>query len=351
VIINADDGLTSGLDMTPEELDEAVGKGILTPEQAQALKMESAKRIAGSYEEPFALVDNFGAVFVGVGLVILQGAPWMFSAVLPGGQPFIYSGFAAIYWMLAEGFAAGRRRLPATVAILLFVYDGAVAGMLLVDHLMTESVALTGLASVPDSFYLLVVLLLAIALFRFRLPLLVLALAISIVVLALKTSNASTLWILGSCGLVSILIGIVLDLRDPMRIGIWHEWAMWLFVVGSPLSVHPLFISLIRERLQNGLGDNAMIAMMLALAFAVSFVGLLLDRRSLVASTLIYLACAFGYWLVRTVGDPVSLLGIIPLTIGTYVIVLGVAWRAIRRKLLSVLPGQPLFRLLPRYEP
>ena len=66
-------------------------------------------------------------------------------------------------------------------------------------------------------------------------------------------------------------------------------------------------------------------------------------------SSLIYLASAFTNLLFRAVGDPVSLLGIIPLTIGAYVILLGVAWQPIRRAVLHALPAQDILRHLPRY--
>jgi drug/metabolite transporter (DMT)-like permease len=154
---------------------------------------------------------------------------------------------------------------------------------------------------------------------------------------------------MGGCGVALIALGIALDLRDPTRTGAWHEWAMWLFVVGSPLAVHPMFVTVIRDRVQNGFSEGGMIALVLALAFIVSFVGLLLDRRSLVTSSLIYLASAFGYLLFRSVGDPISLLGIIPLIIGVYVILLGVAWQPIRRTVLHNLPGQAILQYLPRY--
>jgi len=129
---------------------------------------------------------------------------------------------------------------------------------------------------------------------------------------------------------------------------------MWLFVVGSPLAVHPLFVTVIRDRVEGrGLSEvfdgGGTILLVIGLAFVVSFVGLLLDRRSLVTSSLIYLAGAFAYLLFRTLGDPISLLGIIPLIIGAYVILLGVAWRPIRRAVLNTLPGQGILRHLPRY--
>ncbi|MGI9504664.1 MAG: hypothetical protein ACR2RE_16600 [Geminicoccaceae bacterium] len=341
--------------MTPEEIDQAVAKGIITPGQALELKVEASKKDPGVEEEPFAFVDNFGAVFVVVGLVILQGAPWLFTAVLGGiAVPLLYGGFAAIYWTLAESFVRGKRRLPATVSALLFVYNAAIAGQLLTGQLLGGSSVVSHIATDDTGFLAIAALLLAITLLRFRLPLLVLALALSTVSLALTLLNAPTLWIMGTCGLVAILIGIALDLKDPTRTGPWHEWAMWLFVVGSPLAVHPLFVTVIRDRVEGrGLNEvfdgGGTIALVLGLAFVVSFIGLLLDRRSLVTSSLIYLAVAFAYLLFRTVGDPISLIGIIPLIIGAYVILLGVAWKPVRRAVLRSLPGQEIVQRLPRY--
>jgi hypothetical protein len=341
--------------MTPEEIDQAVAKGIITPGQALELKAEASRKDPGVDEEPFAFVDNFGAVFVVVGLVILQGAPWLFSAVIGGvAVPLLYGGFAAIYWVLAEGFVRGKRRLPATVSAVLFVYNGAIASLFLLDHLTDAAWSVRLLLDFDVSFLAVAAVLLTVALIRFRLPLLVLALALSIVALALALLDAPTLWIMGGCGITAILIGIVLDLKDPTRTGAWHEWAMWLFVVGSPLAVHPLFVTVIRDRIEGrGLSEmfdgGGTVLLVIGLALIVSFVGLLLDRRSLVTSSLIYLAAAFAYLLFRTVGDPISLLGIIPLTIGAYVILLGVAWKPIRSAVLNALPGQDVLRHLPRY--
>jgi len=123
--------------MTPEDIDQAVAKGIITPGQAMELRTDAARQDPGVEEEPFAFVDNFGAVFVVVGLVILQGAPWLFSTVLGGLiAPLLYAGFAAIYWVLAEAFVRSKRRLPATTSTLLFVYDGAIAAQLMTGQIL-----------------------------------------------------------------------------------------------------------------------------------------------------------------------------------------------------------------------
>ena len=337
--------------MKPDDIDKAVAKGIITPEQAQALKDEAAGD-PGAKEEPFSLVDSFGAVFVVVGLLILQGAPQLFSAVLSETlRPLLFGGFAVIYWALTEIFVRGRRRLPATVATVLFVYNATSAVRLFVAPDPDPVSDIDRFASWEVGHLTVLAVFLALALARFRLPLLVLGLALTLVALAFRLLDASPLWIMGGCGLAAILIGILLDLRDPTRTGPWHEWAMWLFVVGSPLLVHAMFMNLIREHMEAGRTDGVALAgLALGLAFVVSFVGLLLDRRSLVASCLIYLAFSFAYLLDRgTALSPQIQLGIVPLIIGAYVIVLGVAWRPIRRGVLGALPGQAWLRHLPRY--
>ena len=349
--------------MTPTDIDAAVAKGIITPEQAEALKAEAraaaagaaeipaavpepAKSDAGVDEEPVSLVDNFGSLFIALGLVILQGTPWFFSGVVAGvSQPLLYGGFAMVYWALAEFFVRGPRRLPATVAALLFAYDGfqAVARSLFDlsggwnPLVIEDPVALATIAG-----------LLALALARFRLPLLVLALALTLIALAFRLFDEPTLWLPAGCGLALLAGGIALDLCDPERNRPWHEWALWLFVVGSPLTIHPLLWTLIRDRVEQETNLGGLIGFVFMVSLVVSFLGLLLDRRSLVVSPLIYLAGAFGYVLLRISGDPLSVVGLVPLTIGAYIILLGVVWRPVRRAVLELPPLRGLCRWLPR---
>lgn len=344
--------------MTPADIDAALAKGIITPAQAEALKAETGaaqaepagsgpgQPDAGAAEEPVSLIDNFGSLFIALGLVILQGTPWFFSGVLAAvSQPFLYAGFAVVYWALAEYFVRGPRRLPATVAALLFAYDGfqAVALGLLGKpggwnpFVIGDPVAIAVVAG-----------LLALALARFRLPLLVLVLALTFVALAFRLFDEPTLWLPAGCGLALLAGGIALDLCDPERKRAWHEWALWLFVVGAPLTIHPLLWTLIRERVEQATDLGGLVGLVFAISLGVSFLGLLLDRRSLVVSPLIYLAVAFGYVLLRVSGEPFSVIGLVPLVIGAYVILLGVAWRPARRAVLALAPMRGLRRWLPR---
>jgi hypothetical protein len=342
--------------MTPTDLDAAVAKGIITPEQAQALKAESgmAKRESaapdtGADEEPVSLIDNFGSLFIALGLVILQGAPWLFSAVADGiPLPLLYGGFAVVYWALAEFFVRGPRRLPATVAALLFVYDSFQA----VAQGLLDRAGEWNPFAIEDPLAIAIIAgLLVLALARFRLPLLVLVLSLTLVALAFRLFDQPTHWLAAGCGLALLAGGIALDLCDPERKRRWHEWALWLFVVGSPLTIHPMFWTLIHDRVGQEANFGSLIGLVAAVSLAVSFLGLLLDRRSLVVSPLIYLAGAFGYVLLRLAGDPFSLIGLVPLTIGAYVILLGVAWRPVRRAVLERTPLRGLRRWLPRPSP
>ena len=347
--------------MTPTDIDAAVAKGIVTPAQAEALKAEAgaaeipatepdaAEPEAGADEEPVSLIDNFGSLFIALGLVILQGTPWLFSAVSAGVPlPLLYGGFAIVYWALAEFFVRGPRRLPATVAALLFAYDGFQA----VAHGLLDLSGSWNPFVIEDPLAIAVIAgLLALALARFRLPLLVLILALTLVALAFRLFDQPTQWLAAGCGLALLAGGLALDLCDPERKRSWHEWALWLFVVGSPLTVHPLFWTLIHDRVEQGANLGGLIGLVVAVSLAVSFLGLLLDRRSLVVSPLIYLAGAFGYVLLRLSGDPFSLIGLVPLTIGAYVILLGVAWRPARRAVLELPALRGLRRWLPNPSP
>ena len=201
----------------------------------------SPGRVRPGWNSAVSLVDNFGSLFIALGLVILQVTPWFFSGVVAGvSQPLLYGGFAIVYWALAEFFVRGPRRLPATVAALLFAYDGfqAVARSLFDlsggwnPLVIEDPVALATIAG-----------LLALALARFRLPLLVLALTLTLIALAFRLFDEPTLWLPAGCGLALLAGGIALDLCDPERKRPWHEWALWLFAAVADSGCAPPFTS------------------------------------------------------------------------------------------------------------
>lgn len=336
-----------------DDLDASVREGIITAEQATAIR---AKRAPGQ-GEPFKLVSNFGDVFLCIGLLFVY---WSQSAFLliPGLDiVWVHGGFAVLFWLLAEFFVFGaRRKFPAVVSIALFVlsvhkiaslYLGSVtwAGLFLgfgsTEHLIVVTIALLA------------------ALIRFRQPVIVLGLGLCATFLAFSFARmhlpeAPARLVLAACGAGFLILGVLLDLRDRARTGIYHEWALWLFVLGSPLTVHPLFIGLIGSEISlsnvNSFQDIARIDMdgviwtVAALACGFALIGLLLDRRSLVASTLIYLSVVLTYASIRSELGFGTASAIVPLTIGILVILLGVGWDHARAALLKITPFRSAFR-------
>jgi heme A synthase len=80
----------------------------------------------------------------------------------------------------------------------------------------------------------------------------------------------------------------------------------------------------------------------LALAFTV--LGLILDRRSLVASSLLYFTAVLSYAAVQAGAGFTTVLAGVPLAIGLLVIILGLAWNPLRDLVLRVVPFASLFR-------
>ncbi len=352
-----------------DELDTSVAEGIISAEQAAAIR---AKRAAeAGKDEPFKLVSNFGDVFLCVGLLFVSWSRAAFIA-MPGVEPmWVYIGFAIVFWLLAEFFVFGaKRKFPAVVSILLFVAmvykaaslelgglswvqlvigrlmpSGGQGGFGLSDNGMAHLGILTGA--------------LLLALLRFRQPILVLALGLcatlwAFAIARMYMAEAPARLVLAACGVTFLIVGFLLDLKDRARTGIYHEWALWLFVLGSPLTVHPLFIGLIGEQIGElrpssldaamSIDMGSLIWTVAALAAGFALLGLLLDRRSLVASSLLYLSLVLTYATFRNGMGLSTAAAVVPLTIGIMVILLGVGWDHTRAILLKIVPFRSAFR-------
>jgi len=310
-------------------------------------------------------------VFLCLGILIIY---WSLGAFLriAGIEPMLlYAGFAVLFWLLAEFFVFGsRRKLPAVLSIVLFVWlayraimlflgDGQVATF--AQSVFQPETLLTHLAVLCGGF--------ALALLRFRQPITVLGLGLCGVMLVyglarLYLTETPSRLVLMTCGLVMLFIGVVLDWQDKARTGIKHEWALWMFVLGSPLTVHPLFLGIIGDRLEGfdlntymagvlgvenvqavaNEGLEGVVWLVAGLAIMFVLLGLLFDRRSLVASCLLYLSAVLTYLILEGGLGFGWALAVVPLTIGLLVILLGVAWVPIRRALLAIMPFRSLFR-------
>ena len=336
-----------------DNLDASVKEGIISAEQAEALKLQATGHPTPD-EEPLNIVNNFGDVFIVIGLVMMMSAARAFAAfATPGTDFWIYSAFAVGYWVLAELFMkAKQRRLALTAAAALFAYMAFLAvsalfGQTSLYNAMIDRAVLPALAGLVGA--------LALAYARFRPPVLILFLTLSATALVFQTvrfywADAPALWVLGGCGVAVLLTGIILDMQDTNRTSNWNDAALWLFIVGSPLTIHPLFLNILWDKVEDFQNQdlNMTIVLVCGLALAISLLGIILDRRSLVASSLVYLSVSLGYTLFKQSSSVTLIAGLVPLIIGLTVIILGVAWHPLRRSLLQALPLGGLRSYLPK---
>lgn len=326
------------------DLDAAVAAAIITRSQADALEAFAMGRAGRPHasDERFVVVNNFAEVFVSLGIMILIAASLVTLRQAPSGTPQIVvaGGAAVLAWFLAEFFVFRRRMMaPSIVSVLAVAFFVGTA----VSVARHGSTHLWSAAEVQAT----ALVALGLGLVRFRVPFLVLPLAAALAFLAVDRTGGPFLFVMAGCGLLFLAIAVMFDLRDPARVKRDSQFAFWLYVAGSPLLVHPLFWTVLSAVRDGVRGDNVLMAMAIAVVAAiVTTFGLLLDRRSPVISTLVYVAFAVGVILTRLAGSAIAL-GLTLAVIGCYVIVLGIGWRAVRAAVLNRLPLGGLRAKLP----
>lgn len=325
-----------------DDLESAVEHGVISARDAKALSEFTIKRsdTPRAVNEHFRLVSNFSEVFICIGLFIIYGA---FSSFRGLGvlSPELLPVGAIGFWLLAEFFAfRTNKMLPALVSVLMF---SSIAVQSALFYTQTSPQLMWEFNN-PDAAYVWagIALTLAIAFIRFRIPILLALLAVTITIAVLvfsgtSVSDASFLWPLGICGVAFLGLALWFDSRDPLRRSRQNAYAFWLFIVGSPMAVHPILASVWLQVDTDAPGIT--IAFVVALAVLVTLVGLILDRRSLVASTLVYFTGGIGYSYYTFTKDIGSSLATTSLIVGFSVILLGVLWYRIRAKLMPLLPA------------
>ena len=342
-----------------DTLSIAVAEGVIS--QAQADAITAIKNRKQSQDEPFVLLNNFGDLFLCLGLLIVYLSMTRFATMLGLDPMLVYVGFAVLFWVLAEIFVfKARRKFPAVVSVALFIWL-AVRAYLTLD---TPSFSWSELIAGRGELGLLGVLtaLFAVTVVRFRLPILVLGLAVSGVLLVFTyamrhVEPLAAFSVLALCGAALLIAGIYLDSRDRSRTGPEHEWALWLFVVGSPLMVHGMMLFVLKDHIamftlgvSSGNPDllvaqlGVVVWVISGLALAFTVVGLIVDRRSLVASSLLYFTAVLTYAAFQTGAGLTVIFAGVPLAIGLLVIVLGLAWNPLRDLVLRVVPFAHWFR-------
>lgn len=326
------------------DLDEAVSQNIVSAEQAaklRALVQERVRRPHGSNER-FVVVNNLAELFVSIGQVLFFIA--LFIAVgSMGPSAALALPIAGIVagWAMAEFFARYRNmRWPAVVASIAAAVCAGWLAMALsggwsarwYDLSLFRLPALVAAGS------------LGLAIWRYRLPFLALPFAYLLAVLASAAlpwpRELSTI----AAGAAALIVAVWLDLRDRERITRNSAFAFWLYVAGAPLFLHPIYSSLTAP----GQTTSAVVSVLIVAAVSC-VLGLLLDRRSPIVASLLYLGVIIA-WSARALTiSPQIQTALTLFILGVGVMLLGVWWKQARAAALGILPSA-LVRRLPLTE-
>jgi hypothetical protein len=363
-----------------DDLEAAVAEGIVTPAQHEALRVfVGSRRHAAERadDERFRFMRGFNDFFFAVGVVLFGIGIAYFAGV----DPIENLVAAGLIWGLAE-FLVRRMRLvlPGILLACLFVFFA----FRLTELDWSHAAQLTGLplrlpARIPSSPVFGSVEPLAIAVkalvagiaatafyTRFRLPFALLLIAGSAVLLVTTVLGAihfprvvTPSLILLVCGFGVFAAAMVYDLSDRMRMTRSADCAFWLHLLAAPLIVHSLIRLILPTPVASPAGaapfgmsmnTTSAVTIFVIVAFLAA-VAVLIDRRALLVSTLIYLGIAIGYAITGAIragtGNQPAVFFATLVILGTMVLALGVGWQPLRRLFLRLFPSDFVDRLPP----
>ena len=350
-----------------EDLKAAVDAGVITPEQQVALEKQAAERRAArpmvsGRDERFRFLRGFNDVFLSLGVVLVAAAflsQW--SPQRGEGIGWLLAG-VAVLWGISE-VLVGRHKavLPGVAAVIgIGLLVSLAAGQLAWEYGgrtiaggardIARSVwnfpfgvwlAGTGAGGVAVLIYYL----------RFRLPFAWLPMGYCLaqaVVLAV-THQLGVEKSLPLINTISLLLGLGLfalamrfDGSDPERITRRSDCGFWLHLAAAPFIVHPVISML------GGKGSSGAAAVVtIGVVGLLAIVALIVDRRALLVSSLIYFGFAVGYLVSQTAGGVQSGIMLTLGLLGAFVILMGMGWHVLRGLILSPFKGAGWLKYLP----
>jgi hypothetical protein len=330
-----------------DDLNAAVTAGVLTPDAAAALRsfVASQRATPAVDEEHFRLLTGFNDIFVAIAAtLILLAMGWLGGA----GNGIGGITVAATSWGLAEYFTRKRRMaLPSIILLIGFIagVSIAVTGFIQpVDLFMRNATALHDgrgvLLALPAAAGAIGA---CMHWWRFRVPITVAAGAVAVTGLitslsyALLPSMASAARpILLACGLAVFALAMGWDMSDRTRVTRRSDVAFWLHLSAAPMIVHPIFGML--GLLGHGETDIDKAAAAVAIYLALALVALMIDRRALLVSALVYVLYAISA-LLRAAGSLSASFALTALIIGSALLLLSAFWHRARRAVVEPLPA------------
>lgn len=310
-----------------DDLISAIKAGVLTEEAVNAFRLhvERNKKTPVVDEEYFHLVTGFNDFFVVIACALLllsvhwigaELSPWLGAVAL-----------AVVAWLLAEFFVRQRRMaLPAIVLLLAFV-----GGVAAINFDFSEDLGVSGLLAVGAAW---------LHWLRFKVPITV-ATGMAALVMCVTTFSVNTPVLESATSLLLFLLGLIVfwlairwDASDIQRMTRKSDVAFWLHLLAAPLLVHPIV-----DVLGFFDGDTSLAQTLgiVLLYIVVSIVSLIIDRRALMVSALVYVLYAFSM-LLEKYGVVDLGFAFAALLIGSGLLILSAFWHPSRAFLIKMFP-------------
>jgi len=333
--------------MSEAQIEKALEAGIITPAQAEAMRAHRAKTESKAQignEEDMRFLRSFSDVFIAIGLILLGLGCSGLVGILGGG---VWN-WAAALGSFALAYYFGRKRrahLPTLILALMFlIFVQAGANFLFVKDGIAA--ALLTLVSM-GLFYTLI-----------RLPFCIALIAVAglyLVFALLRRASPDLLMsatgpILMVCGAIIFAIALVYDSKDQHRTTRFSDNAFWLHFLAAPLIIHGLAIGAIQGKVEKIFGIIPVITInqgeaiiILIMVGVITLVGLAINRRALIVSSLGYAGFAIIF-LIQGVGLGAGGIAVATLVmLGLAVVLLGTVWHEIRNPIIKFLPNWGVF--------
>lgn len=318
---------------TDEDLSNAVDQHIFTEESVRAFRnfICESKQSDGIDEENFKLINGFNDIFVVIAsALLLVSTGWLGYEVAPPLGGLVVAMGA---WGLAEYFVQRRKMALPAIALLLSFIAGLFS--IPVSLSMSPEPALFLAGAITSAVG-------AVAHWkRFRVPITVAAGTLSLVIgvfAALFYFFPPLSYHINSLLLVSglLIFGLAMywDSQDRTRQTRSSDVAFWLHLVSAPMIVHPIFNSLGVMDGNEGLG---MTSIVVALYVLLGLVSIIVDRRAIMVSALIYVVYAFSS-LMQLYGMVSYSFAAAGFCIGSGLLLLSAYWHVCRKSLLKHVP-------------
>lgn len=319
-----------------EDLNEAVSKGIFAPDKVQEFRqyVAQSRSIHQVDEENFRLLSGFNDVFVVIAsALLLVSLTWLGFETLPVLGAFV---LAAGSWGLAEVFVKRKRMALPAIGLLLSFLAGLFAIPITIiesaDYVNQYQFIGAGLITVAGAW---------LHWQRFRVPV---TIAAAMVAFFLGVFGVLFGYFpeiryfyqpyLAVAGLITFSFAMYWDSRDPKRETRNSDIAFWLHLLSAPLIVHPIFSTL---GIFEGVTGYSTAIIVLALYTVLALISIIVDRRAIMVSALVYVVYAMS-GLLENYGFVSYSMALTGIFIGGSLLLLSAFWQQTRQSIVSILP-------------